>query len=162
MKVIFACFVSQKRLLCVSGLFCLLVSCASKNVMEVKQFHLRSVDVESMQQAPMVRGEQMHRMHGAVTFEERSQRLGQYYSVSWKNDGSTTVPLKIVMDYQQSATGAKVLTMSKDLPGGEEAGRVEFIVSGESYRTNGRVLAWRIRMMSGSKVISEKRSYMWR
>ena len=52
--------------------------------------------------------------------------------------------------------------MSKDLPAGEEAGRVEFIVSGESYRTNGRVLAWRIRMMSGSKVISEKRSYMWK
>ena len=110
----------------------------------------------------MVRGEQMHRMRGAVTIEERSQRLGQYYSVSWKNDGSTTGPLKIVMDYQQSATGSKVLTMSKDLPAGEAAGRVEFIVSGESYRTNGRVLAWRIRMMSGSKVISEKRSYMWR
>ena len=128
----------------------------------MRQFHLRSIKVENMQQAPMVRGKQMHRMRGAVTIEERSQRLGQYYSVSWKNDGSTTGPLKIVMDYQQSATGAKVLTMSKDLPAGEAAGRVEFIVSGESYRTNGRVLAWRIRMMSGSEVISEKRSYMWR
>ena len=128
----------------------------------MRQFHLRSIKVENMQQAPMVRGEQMHRMRGAVTIEERSQRLGQYYSVSWKNDGSTTGPLKIVMDYQQSATGAKVLTMSKDLPAGEAAGRVEFIVSGESYRTNGRVLAWRIRMMSGSEVIFEKRSYMWR
>jgi len=162
MKVISACFVNKLRLLCVSGLFCLLLSCASKDVMEVKQFHLRSIDMESMQQAPMVRGEQMHRMRGAVTIEERSQRLGQYYSVSWKNDGSATGPLKILMDYQQSATGSKVLTMSKDLPAGEEAGRVEFIISGESYRTNGRVLAWRIRMMSGSKVISEKRSYMWR
>ena len=162
MKVISACFANKLRLLCVSGLLCLLVSCASKDVMEVKQFHLRSIDVESMRQAPMVRGEKMHRMRGAVSRKERSQRLGQYYSVSWKNDGSTTGPLKIVMDYQQSATGSKVLTMSKDLPAGEAAGRVEFIVSGESYRTNGRVLAWRIRMMSGSKVISEKRSYMWR
>ena len=76
MKVISACFANKLRLLCVSGLLCLLVSCASKDVMEVKQFHLRSIDVESMQQAPMVRGEQMHRMRGAVTIEERSQRLG--------------------------------------------------------------------------------------
>lgn len=109
----------------------------------------------------MVRGEQMYRLRGAVSLEEREARFGQYYTVAWKNDvaaGST----RIVMDYQQTATGSKTLRMSRDLPAGQASGRVEFKVTGESYRTGGRVLAWRIRMVRAGKVIAEKRSYLWR
>lgn len=130
--------------------------------MQVRQYHLRTIDAEDMRQAPMVRGEQMYRMRGAVSREERRQRLGQYYSIHWKKDSNAEAAVKIIMDYHQAATGAKVLTMSQDLPAAETSGLVEFSVSGESYRTGGRVLAWRIRMMSGKEVISEKRSYMWK
>jgi hypothetical protein len=122
--------------------------------MQVKQYHLRSIDTVDMKQAPMVRGEQMYRMRG--------QRLGQYYSVRWENSNEAQGPLKIIMNYNQAATGSKVLTMSQDLPAEETSGLVEFSISGEAYRTGGRVLAWRIRMMSGNDVLSEKRSYMWK
>lgn len=146
----------------VIGLFSLCASCATKDIMQVKQYHLKSIDVVNMKQAPMVRGEQMYRMRGAVSREERSQRLGQYYSVRWNNVNELQGPLRIVMDYHQAATGSEVLTMSQDLPAAETSGLVKFTISGESYRTGGRVLAWRIRMMNGSVVISEKRSYMWK
>ncbi len=95
--------------------------------------------------------------------EERRQRLGQYYTVRWKNDQPELGGrLKVVMDYQQSATGSKVLQMHRDLPSGETSGKVEFKVSGEAYRVGGRVLAWRIRLMRGRKVLAEKHSYLWR
>lgn len=130
--------------------------------MQVKQFHLRSVQVENMQQAPMVRGQQMYRMRGAVSMEERKKRLGQYYSVRWKHDALQTASRKIVMDYRQAATGSRILSISQELPAGENSGLVEFSVAGESYRTHGRVLSWRIRLLSGKEVIEEKRSYLWR
>ena len=76
--------------------------------MQVKQYHLRSIDTVDMKQAPMVRGEQMYRMRGAVSKEERSQRLGQYYSVRWENSNEAQGPLKIIMNYNQAATGSKV------------------------------------------------------
>jgi hypothetical protein len=146
----------------VAGLFSLCASCGTRDIMQVKQYHLRSIDTVDMKQAPMVRGEQMYRMRGAVSKEERSQRLGQYYSVRWENSNEAQGPLKIIMNYNQAATGSKVLTMSQDLPAEETSGLVEFSISGEAYRTGGRVLAWRIRMMSGNDVLSEKRSYMWK
>lgn len=146
----------------VAGLFSLCASCGTRDIMQVKQYHLRSIDTVDMKQAPMVRGEQMYRMRGAVSKEERSQRLGQYYSVCWENSNEAQGPLKIIMNYNQAATGSKVLTMSQDLPAEETSGLVEFSISGEAYRTGGRVLAWRIRMMSGNDVLSEKRSYMWK
>ena len=142
----------------IAGLF---ASCSSSDVMEVRQFHLSSVDPAN-RDAQMVRGEQSYRLRGAVTLEERQARLGQYYTVSWKNEGSSSGQLKIVMDYQQTATGSRALRMSRDLPVNLESGKVEFKLTGEAYRIGGRVLSWRIRMMNGNKVIAEKRSYLWR
>lgn len=110
----------------------------------------------------MVRGEQMYRLRGAVSMEEHRQRLGQYYTVRWNNDGSHAGPLSIAFEYRQAATGSEILRMSRDLPLSETSGQVEFAVNGEAYRTGGRVLAWRIRMFSGDKVIAEKKSYLWR
>ena len=110
----------------------------------------------------MVRGEQMYRLRGAVTLEERQRRLGQYYTVSWKNDQAAQGPMTVVMDYQQAATGSQVLRMSRDLPAGQTSGRVEFQVTGESYRIGGRVLAWRIRLLRADEIVAEKRSYLWR
>ncbi len=110
----------------------------------------------------MVRGEQMYRLRGAVTLEERRHRLGQYYTVSWKNEQMAQGPMKVVMDYQQAATGSRVLRMSRELPADRASGRVEFQVTGESYRIGGRVLAWRIRLLRGDELVAEKRSYLWR
>lgn len=108
----------------------------------------------------MVRGEQMYRLRGAVTMEERRGRLGDYYTVTWRALGAQ--PTRVVMDFQQAATGAEIHRMHSDLPAGAAEGKVEFKVAGDDYNTGGRVLAWRIRLMQGGSVLAEKRSYLWR
>lgn len=110
----------------------------------------------------MVRGEQMYRLRGAVTMEERKARLGQYFTVHWKNDQSGSQPLKVVMDYYQAATGSRLKQMSRELPAGQTEGRIEFRVAGEDYRVGGRVLAWRVRLLRAGKVIAEQHSYLWK
>ena len=125
----------------------------------VRQFHLRDTEPDS-KKAPMVRGEQVYRLKGAVTLEQREERLGDYYTVTWRALGAE--PTRLVMDFQQSSSGAKVHCMSRDLPTKVSGGKVEFKVTGDTYRVGGRVLAWRIRLMQGSEVLSEKRSYLWR
>lgn len=162
MKTVSFCRLKRLCLLGLSGLVVVLVSCSPGDALQVRQFHLRTTEVEQMREAPMVRGEQMYLMRGAVSNQERRERLGQYYTVSWENDGKYAEPLKIVMDYQQAATGSEVLSMSKDLAVGERGGVVEFSVAGESYLNRGRVLAWRVQMLSAGQVVAEKRSYLWK
>lgn len=128
----------------------------------MRQFHLSSVDLADRDDAKMVRGEQRHRLRGAVTLKEREERLGQYYTISWVNTDPSLAAMKLVMDYQQTATGSQNLRMTTELPAGQASGRVEFKVSGKAYQSRGRVLAWRIRLMRGNTIVAEKRSYLWR
>ena len=136
----------------------LLGACSSSpdEMLEVRQFHLRETDPADKKKAQMVRGEQMYRLKGAVTLEERRERLGDYYTVTWRALGAQ--PTRIVMDYQQAATGAEVLRQSRDLASDVAEGKEEFSVVGVDYNKGGRVLAWRIRLLQGDRVLAEKRS----
>ncbi len=140
-----------------------LVSCASRDddLLQVRHYHLQDVDPVD-RDAEMSRGEQFYRSRGAVTMEERKSRLGHYYTVEWARDQMGAGEMKVVMDYQQAATASKVLRMSRDLPDDVEAGKIEFHITGENYRVGGRVLAWRVQLFRGSRVIAEKRSYLWK
>ena len=140
----------------------LLVACSSSpdEILKVRQFHLRETDTADKKKTQMVRGEQMYRLKGAVTLEERRERLGDYYTVTWRAMGAQ--PTRLVMDYQQVATGAKILRQSRDLAVGVPGGKEEFRVVGADYNESGRVLAWRIRLLQGDRVLAEKRSYLWR
>jgi len=148
--------------LIVSGM---VFSCSHKEpeTLTVRTFHLQDTKVVG-QDFQMTRGEQLYRFRGAVTMEEKRNRLGHYYSVDWVKpaEARSDEKMQLVMNYQQAATGAKVLTMKRDLPEGETSGKGEFQVAGESYRVGGRVLAWQIQLMQGGKVLAEKRSYLWR
>ena len=144
------------------SLMVLLGACSSKvdEALKVRQFHPRETDPADKKKAQMVRGEQMYRLKGAVTLEERKERLGDYYTVTWKAIKSR--PTRVVMDYQQAATGAKILQQSHNIAPGATGGKVEFSVIGSDYNNGGRVLSWRIRLMQGDSTIAEKRSYLWR
>lgn len=110
----------------------------------------------------MVRGEQLYRLQGAVTTEERMSRLGHYYTVYWNDLGSDVRDAKVVFDYQQATSASKTITRSVTIPDGQSSGSVEFKIIGEAYQQGGRVLAWRARLIRGGKVVAVKRSYLWR
>lgn len=145
--------------ICFSVVFVAACSSSPDQPLKVQQFHLRDTEPAD-RDAQMVRGEQNYRLRGAVTLEQRQKRLGQYYTVSW--NASAGQPTRVVMEYQQAGTGSLVKKLAHDLPQQQSAGKVEFQVVGDDYNKGGRVLAWRVRLLAGDRVLAEKRSYLWR
>ena len=143
----------------------LLLSCSHQDddLLQVRHFHLQDIKLVDTG-AEMARGEQLYRLRGAVTMEERTSRLGHYYTVMWKNDhaGENGGDMKVVMEYQQAATASKVLRMSRKIPSDEASGKMEFRMTGEAYRVGGRVLAWRVQLLRGGKVVADEQSYLWK
>jgi len=143
-------------------LLCLgLASCVSDpHGLTVKQYHLR----ESMFNQNidlMARGEVQRLLHGAVTVEERSQKVGQYYHIIWNQPGYSSASMEVVFEYLQAGSGSKVQTLMQKAPVKDRLD-ARFSIVGNDYLRNGRVLAWRVMVKDGEKVLASKQSYMWR
>lgn len=140
----------------------LLGSCAgNRQPLVVKQFVVR--DQESgMGDEPMTAMEKNRHLLGAVSMEERRQRLGQYYTILWHDEaGAGSGPVEVVFQYQQGATASRVKRMSKSFPAADGKGRAEFAVIGDDYFDNGKVLAWKATVSRGGRELASRRSYLW-
>ena len=135
----------------------ILASCGSSEQFRIRQFHLRTDEVADGNE--FIRAEMNKRLYGAVTEKERELRKGHFYAVSWR-ELSGTRPVKVLFEYRQQTTGAKLKKMTRVLPPSVE-GRTEFQITGSDYYENGRVLAWRMSLFDGSKVVSRKQSFLW-
>ncbi len=132
----------------------------TENPLVVKQYTLRDASVPSMDD-PMVRGEVLHRLHGAVSWSERLDRLGQYFTVLWSEPEGVGRPAEVVFEYRQAATGDEVKRKGRRFGADAVSGKAEFDVIGEDFRKNGRVLAWRISLRRGGEEITSRQSYLW-
>ncbi|MEP2775279.1 MAG: hypothetical protein ABJQ29_06010 [Luteolibacter sp.] len=124
----------------------------------VKQFTLRDQDTGT-ESDPMVQNAKMQRLYGAVSVEERKQRLGQYYTALWNADPG--LDKEIIFQYQQGKSGSLVKTMTRNIPAGTSEGKEEFSIIGDDYFDNGRVLTWKMTFKAGGEVISTEQSYLW-
>lgn len=128
----------------------------------VKQFHLRDETLAPTEE-PMVRMEKLRRLHGAVTLEERRDRLGQYYTLFWNDPtGAGQGEVDIIFQYQQGASASQVKRMSKKFPATDSGGTIEFAVIGEDYFKGGKVLAWKASVFRRDREIASRQSYLWR
>ena len=110
----------------------------------------------------MVRMEKMRRLHGAVSMEERRQRLGQYYTLNWQDPkGVGTGPVEVLFEYRQGGTASEIKRLSEVYPATESEGMVEFAVVGDNYFDNGKVLAWRASLSRGGEELAVKKSFLW-
>lgn len=141
----------------------LLASCGGgePEVLRIRQFHLRDTDIAD-KEAQLVRGEQLYRLHGAVSLEERRSKVGHYYTAHWNTPDVISGNTRIVFEYQQAVTASKVLTSEHKIPKGQSSGSVEFQIIGDAYHKGGSVLAWRARLMEGERVLDVKQSYLWK
>lgn len=141
----------------------LLGACAGPpETLVVKQFQLRDQERESADD-PMVRMEKARRLRGAVSMQERRQRLGQYYTLVWRDpDGVGEGPVEVVFEYQQGATASRVKRMTKSFPADDAGGTVDFAVIGDDYFQGGKVLAWRASVKRGGRELASRQSYLWR
>lgn len=127
----------------------------------MKQFQLRD-QVPTNADEPMIRMEKSRRLRGAVSLEERRQRLGQYYTVLWSDPaGAGRGPAEVIFQYQQGGSASRVKRMTKEFPAADSAGKAEFAVIGDDYFERGRVLAWKMTLRRGKTLVAAKQSYLW-
>ena len=128
----------------------------------VKQYVLRD-QTRNINDEPMVYMEKERRLRGAVSMEERRQRLGQYYSILWRDPaGAGRGPVEVVFQYQQGATASLVKHMSKKFPATDTDGKAEFAVIGDNYFKGGKVLTWKATLRRGDRELASRQSYIWR
>lgn len=141
----------------------LLCNCAGqKQALVVKQYQL-SDQVGLPEVDPMVRMEKQRHLHGAVSMEERRQRLGQYYSLVWQDSkGVGTDKVKLTFRYQQGATASKIKEIVKYANAEEASGTVEIAVIGDDFSKNGKVLAWKATVERGGCLVAARQSYLWK
>jgi hypothetical protein len=139
----------------------LLAGCAgTPQTLVVKQHTLRD-QVTTSSEDPMVHQEKLRRLYGAVTLEERKERLGQYYTILWNSPETAGSQREIRFDYLQGGSGSRIKTMKRPLDIGQAKGKAEFSVIGKNYFDNGRVLAWKISLVVDGKSIASEQSYLW-
>jgi len=151
---------AMRRLLLVV-LSAVLASCAGDpRKLEVKQFVLRDAGMD-YNDDPMIRGEKTRRLFGAIGVHEQSQRLGQYYTVLWKDD-AVGAPVEVVFEYQQGASGSRIKRSVWKFPAEASSGKAEFNIIGDDYTKGGKVLAWKVTLQRGGRVLDSRKSYLWR
>ena len=147
------------KILTIAVLGLLIIGCAKNtDPLVVKMQTVRDQNTLSKGD-PMVDHEKAVRLYGAVSMQERRQRLGQYYTVLWNADAG--VNKEISFEYQQGNSGSKIKTIKRHLDVDAVSGKEEFSVIGDNYFDNGRVLTWRISLISDGKTIATKQSYLW-
>jgi hypothetical protein len=141
----------------------LLGSCASTPETLVVKQHLVRDQTRDSDEEPMVRMEKERRLRGAISMEERRQRLGQYYTILWSDPmGKGRGPVEVVFEYRQGASGSRVKRMTRSFPALDVQGTAAFAVAGDDYFKNGRVLAWQAKVFRAGTELAAERSYLWR
>ncbi len=142
-------------------LFLVLASCVSDpHGLTVKQYHLRE-NMFDQNVDLMARGEAQRLLHGAVTVEERRQKIGQYYQVIWNQPGDSSSSMEVIFEYLQAGSGSNVKRLVQRAPFHDRFDAY-FSIVGNDYRQNGRVLAWKVTVREGGETLAAKQSYMWR
>lgn len=139
-------------------------ACAARHgALEVRQFKLRDQRTDYTED-PMVRMEKQRHLRGAVSLEERRQRLGQYFTVLWHDESGTRGddPIEVLFEYRQGASASRIKRQSRSFPAGTPAGEALFQVTGDDYFKGGRVVSWQTTLRRGQNVIASRRSYLWR
>ncbi len=128
----------------------------------VKQFYLRDQE-DSQDYDPFLRGEKKRIFYGAVSMEERRDRLGQYYTILWADkDGAGAGEVEVLFEFQQGKTGSTVKRRSEKFAADAASGKAGFSVIGDDYFKSGKVLAWKVTLLRGGKSIASEQSYLWK
>lgn len=139
--------------------FGLVAGCGSPETLEVKPFHIREVGLGN-EGEPLIDAEERRRMYGAVGVREQEQRLGQYFSIHWR-DESLGQPVRVKFEYQQASTASKVLVKFQDFDAESREGKAEFAIIGDDYLKGGRVLSWKCTLLRGGQEVASRHSYLW-
>jgi hypothetical protein len=132
---------------------------ADTAIRKVQIFHLKSPRPVASKDY-LIASETKKRMWGAISNQERMDRVGNYYTVHWKASDINT-PAVVRFEYRQANTGSKLFTQEQTYGTPSRSNKTEFTVTGPAYHTQGRVVAWRVQVLQGGQVIGEETSFLW-
>lgn len=125
----------------------------------VRYYHL-NLDQTVETPDPMVRFEQQHYLHGAISAEERTEREGHYYTLWW-NTEDTSSPATVRFDYRQKETGPQIYSIVVPINRVSSRNKTKISVTGEPYHTFGLVTSWRAVILRNGEEVAEEKSYLW-
>jgi hypothetical protein len=137
-------------------------ACAGpKDMLVVKQFKV--LDAEFSEAGdPMIRCEKQRRLHGAISLAEFKARFGNYYTCLWSDPGGVGKgEVELLFEYQQGTTASQIKHMSKRFNSNEVSAETTFAIIGDNYFKNGRILAWKITLSRGGRVLATRKSRLW-
>jgi len=82
-----------------------------------------------------------------------------YYDVRWVSRRAADVAVRL--EYRQKLTKEKVHVLEARVEGARGAQHAVFEVTGDAYRSNGVVTAWRVQLVRDGRVEAERRSFLW-
>ncbi|SRR5579862_1193345 len=103
--------------------------------------------------------ERQRASYGAITYMDRAQRFGNYFTFFWR--ATKRADLTLRLEYQQAKLGPYVMAKEIDYPRFKGSRQSDFAVIGDDYRQEGPVTAWRVLLIENGKVVALSQSYLW-
>jgi hypothetical protein len=97
---------------------------------------------------------------GTITNEEIANIKGQYFVITWVNNGERS-DFKTRFEYRQVNSKSTVRSLMLDHPQAKGATRSTFAVVGAAYKIYGQVYAWRFTVSRGDEVVASDQSFIW-
>ena len=100
-------------------------------------------------------------LYGAITGSDTRDRYGNYYTFFWRS--LRPADLTVRLEYRQQKLGGLVQAREVDYPAFKGSRVTRFAITGDDYREQGRVSAWRVLLIENHRaIVALGQSYLWR
>lgn len=137
------------------------VDVADSAITKVDYYHLKQAGNARESQDPMIYTEASYYLHGALTNQERADRVGNYYTIYWETEDEVS-PVNIQFQYRQANTGSEVKMQEQTFTNHKGKGRAKINILGQDYRRDGRVIAWKATATQNGVEIGSQASFLWK
>ncbi len=100
-------------------------------------------------------------LYGAITGSDTRDRYGDYYTFFWR--ATRPADLTLRLEYRQQKLGGLIQAREVDYPDAKGSHVTRINITGDDYREQGRVSAWRVLLIENHRaVVALGQSYLWR
>ena len=100
-------------------------------------------------------------LYGAITGSDTRDRYGNYFVFFWR--ALRPADLTLRLEYRQQKVGGFVQAREVDYPDAKGSHVTRINITGDDYREQGRVSAWRVLLIEDHRtVVALAQSYLWR
>ena len=122
--------------------------------------YVHDPEVTPLAEDHSLRFERKYHNFGAVTQAQRRAKRGHYFYINWHTKERVS-DVKVRFEYRQKNTKDKLYYLEipfSDVKGWQKA---VFEVVGDAYFSQGFVTSWRVMILQGGQIMSERRSFIW-